>query len=111
MVTNPKIYLPIVFALFCGKVIAQSAPTASVEVIQASATQNAADKKVAAIKKASEDDTLFKSPLFEGKAGISLLLKTLPAEKIPLMPLKIAIQRDISSEIYTPLGICTYLPI
>lgn len=75
MVTNPKIYLPIVFALFCGKVIAQSAPTASVEVIQASATQNAADKKVAAIKKASEDDTLFKSPLFEGKAGISLFVE------------------------------------
>jgi hypothetical protein len=54
---------------------AQSAPEASVSVVQEAKPETSGEKKAEAIKLAAEKDALFKTPLFEGKAGISFFVE------------------------------------
>jgi hypothetical protein len=65
------------FSAFAFSIVsfAQSIPTNSVSVTQESKPETAAEKKADAIKLAAENDALFKTPLFEGKAGISFFVE------------------------------------
>lgn len=61
--------------IFFNNGYAQSTPTGTVVVSQTKGAESSSEVKAEAIKKAAENDTLFKSPLFEGKAGISLFVE------------------------------------
>jgi hypothetical protein len=54
---------------------AQSHPVSSVYVSQESKPETAAEKRADAVKLAAENDALFKTPLFEGKTGISFFVE------------------------------------
>ena len=61
--------------VFSASSSAQSAPEASVSVSQDTKAETASEKKAEAIKLAAEKEKLFKTPLFEGKAGISFFVE------------------------------------
>ena len=72
---NPTFIVAAGLLVFAVNIYAQSAPTSSVEVSQSDKSSSSSEKKAEAIKLAAEKDKLFKTPLVEGKAGISFFVE------------------------------------